>query len=405
MKVLILSPSEICHSPRLLKAADFLLANGVDVTVYNAITGMADEQVYQSVKTGRKWKIVENDITKRSFTARGRWLWSSILNRLAVDLFKRGACPKSLFPHVLSKAYLLFPQSLKSQHFDVILIHLVDSLPFAALLKKQTGAQLIYDCQEYFKGQYQTEEPFKKKWVVQAENNYAKDADIVLATTHVMLDRLKNEFSGPRLYLRVRNMPARRNYTIDTSTGPCLKIVWHGFDIVPKNIRGVHILLEAVALCKTPVRIYLQGGISEKNKTLLAEMLKEWHIQDKVFIRPLAHPDKIVESLSGYDIGVAGELATQDNQRLTSSNKLFEYINAGLAVLVPDLPGLAETINEYGVGLLYKQGDSKGLAERIDALNQDRPSLAAYKAASVKAAGTELFWENDYARVWEGMQK
>lgn len=399
-----MSPCEICYCPRLLKAADFLYANGVDVTVYNAIVGMTNNDVYDSVKASRKWKIVENDISKGSRSSRLRWLYSSIRAKLSEELFKRGIYRRSWLLHVLTKGYVLFPAALRSQKFDYILIHLVDSLPFAVSLKERTGGKIIYDCQEYFKGQYETEPPLKKKWVDYVEDRFSGSADIVLATTNVMLDRLKQEYSGPRRFLRVRNTPARQDQTQQRTDNPVLRIIWHGFEVVPKNIRGVHILVEAVAKSRTAVHLYLQGRISDQNRAALSATLEQLGIADRVSVIPAAHPDRIVESLAGYDIGVAGELATQDNQRLTSSNKLFDFINAGLAVIVPELPGLAETIREYGVGLLYKQGDSEELARKIDALNTDRALLNQLKAASVKAASTELFWDNDYMAVWQAMQ-
>ncbi len=403
MKVLILCPSEICYNPRLLKAADYFYSKDAEVTVYNAIIGLADEQVYNAIKSSRDWKIVENDISKRSLISRLRWMYSSALFKLAEVLFKRNISFETLFPHVMTKGYVLFPNSLKKVKFDYILIHLVDSLPFAVKVKRATGAKLIYDCQEYFKGQYETESPYKRKWVNEAQDRWASEADIVLATTNVMLLRLKQDFSGPGVFLRVRNTPVKKTIQAEQVENPVLKMIWHGLSLIPKNIRGVHILLEAVSYCKTPVELFLQGNITDSNRMKLELMLKELSIQDKVHVLEPADPDRIVESLSGYDLGLLGELATQDNQRLTSSNKLFEYIYAGLAVLSPDLPGLSETIREYGVGLLYKQGDSRDLAGKIDALNTDRVLLKKYKGFSLNAARTELFWENDYRHVWEAM--
>lgn len=403
MKVLILSPTEICHSPRLLKAADYLHANGVSVTVYNGITGLADRQVYASIKNSRRWKIIENDISKRSVVARFRWLYSALVSKFSAQLFKRNIFIGRLIPHALNKGYVLFPNSLNSLKFDFILIHLVDSLPFAAILKRKTGASLIYDSQEYFKGQYANESKLEKKWVEYAEKNYAFEANIILATTNAMLERIKSEFSGDGHFLRVRNVPLQRKYLVERNDHECLRIVWHGLDIVPNNIRGVHILLEAVANCTTAVELYLQGNILEHNRIQLEKMLVELNIQERVFILDLAHPDRIVESLTGYDIGVAGELGSQDNQRLTSSNKLFDYINAGLAVVVPDLPGLAETVNEYRVGCLYQQGNVADLAKNIDLLNKNRGLLAEYKNSSRRAASLELFWEHEYKAVLDTM--
>ena len=403
MKVLILCPSEICYNPRLLKAADYLYTKNAEVTVYNAVIGLADEQVYNRIKNSRSWKIVENDISKRSLRSRLRWMYSSVLNKLAEELFKRNSSFKHWFPHVMTKGYVLFPKALKKEKFDYILIHLVDSLPFAVKVKKRTGARLVYDCQEYFKGQYEEESPYKRKWVNEAQDSCVADADMVLATTNVMLQRLQQEFSGPRFFFRVRNTPLKKSLHLERRENRTLKMIWHGLSLVPKNIRGVHIILEAVSYCKTSVELFLQGGITDSNRTKLELMLKELSIQGKVHVLPPADPDLILESLSGYDLGVLGELATQDNQRLTSSNKLFEYIYAGLAILSPDIPGLTETIKEYGVGLLYKQGDSRDLAEKIDALNTDRVLLNKYKEVSLEAGRTELYWENDYRHVWDAM--
>jgi glycosyltransferase involved in cell wall biosynthesis len=327
-----------------------------------------------------------------------------LVNKLAEGLFKRNIHVSILYPHVLNKGYVLFPGYLSKERFDFILIHLVDTLPLAARMKRSTNAKLIYDCQEYFNGQYETEAPFKRNWVKMTQTKYAPEADIVLATTNVMLDRLRQEFPGPNCFIRVRNAPIKKMVQIKDQESKSLKIIWHGMTIIPRNIRGVHILLEAVAYCKTHAELFLQGSISEDNRNLLQKMINELGIEGRVFLLPPAHPDTIVESLSGYDIGIAGELAMQDNQRLTSSNKLFEFISAGLAVLVPDLPGLSETVKEYKVGLLYEQGNSKDLAGKIDTLNENRGFLHEFRKASRIAADTELFWEKDYQQVWESME-
>lgn len=404
MKILILCPSEICYNPRLLKAADYFHSNGCEVTVYNAVTGLASKDVYESVKNSRSWRIVENDITKRTAATRRRWMYSSVIHKLAGKLFGK-LRNMSLFSHVLTKGYVLFPKTLASEHFDFILIHLVDTLPFAVKLKKKTGARVIYDCQEYFKGQYEHAAPLQKSWVYEAENKYAGRADIILATTQVMLDKLQQEIKGPKIFLRVRNTPTRKKIAVLSGNPGKFRMIWHGLTIVPQNVRGIHILLHAVAQSKSPVELFLQGNITAANAEKLDALTKELGIHDRVHVLKAANPDNIVESLTSYDIGAVGELAAEDNQRLTSSNKLFEFINAGLPVLVPDLPGLAETVNEYKVGMLYKQGDSSSLAACIDTLYNDPAFLQTLKTAALKAAETELYWEHDYQKVWSLMKE
>lgn len=402
MKILILVQSEVCYHPRLLKAGDFFHANNCEVFLYNTIIGLASPNVYQSVIEKRNWNFFETNISKANQSSKLKWILSSLFFKL--NNFIANKTSKYLsFKHGLTKSFFFFPTSLKKQQFDFILINLVDALPFATKLAKQTGAKVIYDSQEYFKGQYAEFSLQQYNWVKKAETNFVKYCPIILATTNVMKTRLEKDFLVDANFYRVRNVPIKSDNVFEGRENTVLKLVWHGLNIVPENIRGVHILLNAVSKCKTQVHLYLQGNISNTNNNLLQQKLQQLNIVDKVSVLPPANPDEIVESLIGYDIGLAGELAAEENQQLTSSNKLFEYIAAGMAVIMPNLSGLAETVNEYRNGVLYEQGNDGNLANAIDWLNANRDLLNQYQQASINASKDELFWEHDMQPVFDKM--
>ena len=404
MKVLILVQSEVCYHPRLLKAGDYFHKNNCDVYLYNTIIGLASKNIYQSVIEKRNWKIFATDISKNNFSSKLRWLLASLFFKLNIFIASKTSWYLS-FTHGLTKSFLFFPSELRKIQFDYILINLVDALPFASSLAKETGAKVIYDSQEYFKGQYAQLNLQQYNWVKKAEATFVDVCPIILATTNVMKDKLIKDFGVKANFYRVRNVPIKANYFFQNNEQSTLKLVWHGLNIVPENIRGVHILLEAVSVCKTSVNLYLQGNISITNSNLLHKKLLQLNIADKVTIVPPANPDVIVESLLGYDVGLAGELAAEENQQLTSSNKLFEYIAAGMAVIMPNLLGLAETVKEYKNGILYEQGNAKDLANAIDNLNNNRELLIKLKLASLNASKKELFWEHDMEPVFEKMEK
>lgn len=404
MKILILVQSEVCYHPRLLKAGDFFYKNNCDVTLYNTCIGLASKDVYDAVVKKRNWKIFSTDITKTNKKAKLKWLISSTFFKLNQFIASKTGRYIS-FKHGLTKSYLFFPAELRNQKFDYIFINLVDALPFAIELAQQTNAQVIYDSQEYFKGQYAQLSELQYNWVVKAEKEFVKKCPIVLATTQVMTDRLIKDFAINAHFFRVRNLPLKNSIQIQKKENTTLQLVWHGLNIVPENIRGVQVLLHAVSICTTSVHLYLQGNISNTNTELLNKKLQQLHIVDKVTVLPPANPDEIVESLTTYDVGLAGELAAEENQQLTSSNKLFEYIAAGLAVIMPNLPGLAETVNEYKNGLLYQQGNAQDLAIAIDQLNNNRNLLNDFQNKSLKASKDELYWEHDLKPVFEMMNE
>ena len=184
-----------------------------------------------------------------------------------------------------------------------------------------------------------------------------------------------------------------------------LQLVWHGMTIFLNNRRGVHLLLEAIALCKSPVALTLQGLINDEQAAILSDYLIRLGIPDKVSVSKPASPGKIVESLLKYDVGLIGETPEEDNQRLTSSNKLFDFINAGLAVIAPDIPGLNETLDEFNVGLKYEAGNVQVMAAAIDQLAMDPSLLNQFKKSSRESARRNLFWEADYDPILKFLNK
>ena len=76
---------------------------------------------------------------------------------------------------------------------------------------------------------------------------------------------------------------------------------------------------------------------------------------------------------------------------------------AGLAVIVPDLPGMAPLVREEDVGVAYVAGSAAGLGAALAALAADPTGLAATKRRAREAAVTRYCWEaqeDALARAW-----
>lgn len=407
MKVLIVAQNEICYNPRLVKAGDFYATQGCEITVINPIVGFSSE-VYNEFCRKRNWEFYENRLDKKNIRSYFKWLTISITNKFYVFSWKNFKSRWG-FPYIMSKGVMFSGSLAKGNTYDIIHTNLMELLPFVSQLKKQNpNAKLVFDSQEYFKGQYTKYEKYKYDWIVETENKFLGHADMLLATTNVMKDKIRDEFQLDVPIIRVRNLPARQSVPTKvepTKEGSLLNLVWHGMSINFGNCRGVHILIEALAHCKTNVHLNLQGKISDNDYFKIKTKCQALKIWDKISILPPANPEEIIDSIKCHDIGLAGELPEEENQLLTSSNKLFEYIAAGLCTIVPDLPGLKETVVEYNTGILYKPGDFVELGRLIDELNIDREKLRVYKINSGKASKNELFWEKDFEEAWEIIEK
>ena len=69
------------------------------------------------------------------------------------------------------------------------------------------------------------------------------------------------------------------------------------------------------------------------------------------------------------------ELA-RENARLALPNKLFEYLMAGLAVVVPEAPAMASLVKREGVGRTFRPGR---LGDVLKELAADRAAVEAMR--------------------------
>ena len=402
--ILIISSSEITYNARLLKAAEVFKSRGFQVTVYNPITGLCPEEIHRKTIQDKDWDVIENDISKRTLSSWIRWFVSSLAH-LIICRITSFWVKNRLQSYFMNKGLILAP-SFKAH--DYILIHLVDNLPYAVKLSRKMGAKLIYDSQEYFVGQYQSFDKRKYNWVKRNQELYIKSVDYLLATTNVMKETLIADYNLDIPTFRVRNLPLEK-HTRNSSESPSKKdasisIVWHGMSIFFHNRRGLDVLMEAMSLCKSNVELTLQGNINPNQKDILNQLVNHLHLKGRIHLAPAAHPEQIISSLRHHDVGVTTELTEEMNQELTSSNKLFDYIHAGLAVVSSNTLGLAETLNEYNVGYLYESGSAEQLANKLDFLAEDQTMLENFKERS-RNARKSLYWENDYNPFIDQMVK
>jgi glycosyltransferase involved in cell wall biosynthesis len=405
LTALLLASNEICYNPRLLKAADSLILRGVAVSVFNVLHGNASDELYADCVASRHWEVHAVDLRKRTVRSTADWARTAIVSRLALGAWHSVGLPAG-FHLAWNRALIAFPWGDRA--FDVTVANLVDNLPMAAATAERSHGAVWYDSQEYFAGDAIARiDSQRARWVRQAQRQCITDATVVTATTQVLADRLTTELCLKPPAMRLRNAPltakAPEPRAEPARRADAVRLVWHGFAVHLRG-RGVDLLLHAVARCQQPVVLTLQGRVADDERARIEQLCRELGIADAVRFRPPAHPERIVASLADDEVGVIAEPGVDENQRLTSSNKLFEYLHAGLAVIAPDLPGIAETIAGEDAGLLYPAANVTALAAAIDRLAADAELRRALQRRAA-AAAERITWAADFAPVWHRLQE
>ena len=109
------------------------------------------------------------------------------------------------------------------------------------------------------------------------------------------------------------------------------------------------------------------------------------HLPNVEVVDPVP-PDRLVEALRGYDVGLIINRPVTRNDELVFPNKLFEYLMAGLAVAVPRLPGMRPLVEGEGVGVTYEPGRPELLGDALARLDLDTLAQMQLRARGLALA-------------------
>lgn len=283
---------------------------------------------------------------------------------------------------------------------DVVHAHDAAMLLPGLIGARLTGARLVYDSHELATGV-----PYRRgawAWFVRTIERIAVPrCAAVITVSDGIAERLQALYGLRRRPAVVRNVTEleppgaptgvlRRHLCI----GDAPLVLHQG---APAPDRGCEVLIRALAevpdahvafLGSSPFAGYEDGLLALAGACGVSERV---HFVASV---PLA---ELLTWTADADIGVSLLQDTCENHRLALPNKVFEYLAAGVPVVVSDLPEMTDLVCRHGVGWAIRADDDTTLAEAL------RRALAARAAASLgerlRTAARELSWDAERGRL------
>lgn len=184
------------------------------------------------------------------------------------------------------------------------------------------------------------------------------------------------------------------------SLGPAaVSIHWFSQTLGPG--RGLEELVAACAGIDGVWEIHLRGDLGGYRSWF--EGLIPPALRRHVFPHELVPGEDLAARIAEHDIGFAGEVASITSRNLTATNKIFQYLQSGLAVAASDTAGQREVAAlAPGAVRLYPGGDTSGLRNLLADWSRSREKLKAAKAAAA-AAARRLNWDVEKVRFVESV--
>ena len=277
--------------------------------------------------------------------------------------------------------FLLFAKS------DVLLSNDLDSLASNYFASTIRNKPLVYDSHEYF-----TEVPeligrprIRKIWErieagILPKIKYAYTVCDSIAK--VYRQKYGTDFKV------VRNLPRSRKLALKKTENETKIVLYQGAVNVARGLKQA--ILAMKYLDGVEFVIAGDGDI----KTELEELVKAEKLENKVRFTGRLPLEKLEELTIQADLGLSIEEDFGLNYRFTLPNKLFDYIQAQVPVLVTNLPEMAAIVDKYQVGTITDSLDPELLAKKIKESLFDQEKRKIWKE-NLPAAAKELVWENE----------
>lgn len=267
----------------------------------------------------------------------------------------------------------------------ILLANDLDTLMPNYLVGKLQRKKVVFDSHELFSEIPElVHRPFVKKIWTLLENWIVPN----LKNAYTVCDSIAVHYAKKYTtkFNVIRNLPVYKNsnhigeFLFDTSGKKV--ILYQG----AVNIgRGLELMIDSMAFLPNCIFVIIgTGDIFNELETLI---LKK-NLANKIKLLGQVSPQKLHSITPLADLGISLEEDLGLNYRYALPNKIFDYIQAEVPVLVADLPEMKKIVTAYKVGEIVADNTPKMLAKQIEKLLDKNFSVA------LKAAKNDLIWEH-----------
>lgn len=273
---------------------------------------------------------------------------------------------------------------------DIVHSHDVNTLPTCWLAARISRARLVYDAHEISTSR----EGYSnfRNLVAFVERHLMPRADGTITTTTARAKFFARAYAITRplvLQNRPRFQAPHQTSRIREELGlknPWPIILYQGGI---QQGRGLERLVRVAAEVTNTYFVFIGGGRLDQTLRTLAAQLQ---LEERVHFIPTVSLDELPSYTASADIGVQPIENTCLNHYTTDSNKLFEYVQAGLPVVASDLPEIRQVVKNHDLGLLVQPGNDEALAWALQHVSKNEV-IRKHHAAKALQAAQSLNWE------------
>ncbi|WP_298746730.1 glycosyltransferase [uncultured Serinicoccus sp.] len=356
LRVLVLAFSPLTGDARVLKQVRHLVAAGAEVVTCGYGPAPDGVRAHVEVPAGTTNELDGRLITARAYRAA---YWAQAATRWV----RRRITPGSA---------------------DVVLANDTDTLPLAHALRPRLGVHA--DLHEFWP-LWREEYPGWKARIGPYQEWICRTQLPRACSVTTVSDRIAQEYSR-RFGVRVDVVTNATPYAVlaPGAVGTPLRMVHTGAGL---RSRAIHVMVEGVlAAARSGADVTLDLYLTLNDPPYLAELRRAAEESGGVVrVHDPVPYDQLMPTLNGYDVGIFVLPPVNFNYANALPNKVFDFVQARLGVIVGPTPDMADLVREHRLGVVAEGFDTAAVRGAVlAAVGSD---VAAWKEAS-HAAAAEL---------------
>ncbi|OEU78561.1 MAG: hypothetical protein BA865_07335 [Desulfobacterales bacterium S5133MH4] len=243
---------------------------------------------------------------------------------------------------------------------------------------------LVYETHELYVDQLSAYPAWYRRTLMLLEGWWAKRSINVITVGEYIASTLHERYRLDSQPTVIRSCPPYQRVTKVSHLKYPVKLLYHGAYHPERGLEQSILAMHHI----DNAHLYLRGfGYWEKP---LRDLVNKEKLESKVtFLAPVPMK-QVVEAAAPFDIGVGAFQDVSLNSRYCLPNKIFEYLMAGLALAVSDLPELRRIVNGYNVGVTFDPSDPADIARQVRNLLAD-PDLLHQMQSNALGVARDVF--------------
>lgn len=305
---------------------------------------------------------------------------------------------KNSFFYYLKFSITLFKELLKTNS-SIYIAEDIQTLPIVTFVAKLRRAKLYYNSREFYAFLAGLRnKPRTQSIIRMLEKFFIKKVDVVFVTGDGDAEFLQDFYKISNTVV-IRNLPLLREATNIINFRDMLGISNYSKIILYQGVilegRGFEYILKAMEKVDKCDLVVLGTGVFQKKYENFAKKLE---IKNRVHFLGNIEQSKLINYTAGADIGISLIENISKSYYYALPNKLFEYIMAGIPVLVSDLPQMKRIVKDFNVGKSVKLENDGDLVTVLIEMMNDEDKIENYKRNAIDAS-KELNWQMEFEKV------